>query len=374
MKDIYGFEKVSDDVGRVANNYGFRGPGYSEQQGDPMQLSMVDPGMGVRAGRAAGHGLGGAILGGALGGYAGDRLGGSAMGDAGMRAGQYIGGALGAANGWFNAPKQLMLSPQQQAQAQGQPQGQPQAQTAGDEVEMDPTEQVGVTEGKRASHDVFGFSKEASGLSDHVGDTMEDKTPWVGALPFGSSYVGYRRGSESGRGLEGTARGFLGGTLGSAIGTPLDPLALATKAYGTHLATRGMLPQVMAQEAADKQASYDVFGFSKEAFGAPGLLSQMGSAASRMGRAAGIAGQRAGNAFQAERSMAKLTGGQLPNAGLGQSLVSAGQAGYGSLMKSQAGRRVFGTGLGLAGAGTVAAGASMIGGKPAQPVQQPAVR
>jgi len=106
-----------------------------------------------------------------------------------------------------------------------------------------------------------------------------------------------------------------------------------------------------------KQASYDLYGFStKEALAAPGLLGQMGSAISRMGKATGIAAQRAGNAFQAERNMSKLTGGQLPNAGLGRSMLSAGQAGAESLMKSQAGRRVIGTGIGLGAAGTLAAG------------------
>lgn len=92
-------------------------------------------------------------------------------------------------------------------------------------------------------------------------------------LPFGSTYVGLRRGAKAGRPIEGAARGALGGSLGSMLGAvpgaalnvagahsnnPLlqmlgVPLQIGGSivggAQGTHMATRGMLPENQKQAA-----------------------------------------------------------------------------------------------------------------------------
>ena len=245
--------------------------------------------------------------------------------------------------------------------------------------------------------DIYGFDhgRDAYGFEKNSAVT-DDQISAVPILPFGSSYVGYQRGALTGNGGEGLLRGFAGGTVGSTVGGALGSVAglpgalvggMAGNLLGTHYATRGMIPSVQQNglssvpqasaqplpEQPPKTASYDVYGFAtKEALAAPGLLGQMSSAVSRMGKATSIAAQRAGNAFQAERGMSKLTGGQLPNSGLGRSLVSAGQAGVDSLMKSQAGRRVIGTGVGLGAAGTLAAGnAAYNATQPKPPVALP---
>lgn len=97
-------------------------------------------------------------------------------------------------------------------------------------------------------------SKDRYGLTpliDKTADIMEDKaSPWS-ILPGGSSVIGYKRGGPSGRRAEGVLRGILGGTAGGLVGAQLGhvhPLlgiagGLTGDMYGTHLATRGLLPQ-----------------------------------------------------------------------------------------------------------------------------------
>lgn len=161
-------------------------------------------------------------------------------------------------------------------------------------------------------------------------------------------------GDAGGRYLGGKAGNpGLGATIGAALGTGVG--AGAGGAQGWYNAP----PQLMlSPQEPPKQASFVDYGFSKEALAAPGLLGQMSSAVSRMGRATGIAGQRAGNAFQAGQGVGALR--------------DAGTAGFNSLMKSQAGRRVAGTGLGLGAAGTLAAGSAAYGAtQPKTPVALP---
>ena len=233
--------------------------------------------------------------------------------------------------------------------------------------------------------DAYGFEKRAWGDLDDLDDAAYfhgfngpsySDDP---GTPVNMSLINPSEGSRVGHGIGGGILGGLGGAgLGMAAGTPFGPTgvlvgagiggvagALGGGVHGYNNAPKELIlrhgaapvaPAPAAPAEPPKMASYDVYGFAtKEALAAPGLLGQMGSAVSRMGKATSIAAQRAGNAFQAERGMSKLTGGQLPNSGLGRSLVSAGQAGVNSLMKSQAGRRVIGTGAGLGAAGTLAA-------------------
>lgn len=242
---------------------------------------------------------------------------------------------------------------------------------------------------KVAAHDVYGFEKRAWGDLDEAayfhgfnGPSYSDDP----GTPVNMSLINPSEGSRVGHGIGGGMLGGLGGAgLGGMMGAPFGSTgalvgmgiggvagALGGGYHGYHNAPKELImrhgaspgapAQAQPQQGAPpaeppKTAQYDIYGFStKEALAAPGLLGQMGSAISRMGKATGIATQRAGNAFQAERNMSKLTGGQLPNSGFGRSLLSAGQAGAESLMKSQAGRRVIGTGVGLGAAGTLAAG------------------
>lgn len=222
MKDIYGFEKKAnpeDDANEVAGIHGFRGPSYTDAQGVPVDLSIVDPSLGTRAYRGLGGGVLGGVVGNVAGGALGRRLGYEHFGrDAGM----FLGGAMGAGLGAATAPKQLMMRPSPEEQAQ----------------------------------------------------TTPDDLP--------------------------------------------------------------------------KTASVDVYGFSKEALAAPGLLGQMSGALRGMGRAGSVAAQRAGNMYGAER--------EYLNSGVGKSMLEAGRTGVGSLLRSQAGRRVLGIGAGLAGAGAVGTG------------------
>ena len=172
--------------------------------------------------------------------------------------------------------------------------------------------------------------------------------------------------------------GPTGALVGAGIGGVAGALGGGVHGYNNApkelILRHGAAPAAPAASAEPpKTASHDVYGFAtKEALAAPGLLGQMSPAGRRLGKATSIAAPRAGNAFQAERGMSKLTGGQLPNSGLGRSLVSAGQAGVDSLMKSQAGRRVIGTGVGLGAAGTLAAGnAAYNATQPKPPVALP---
>lgn len=253
---------------------------------------------------------------------------------------------------------------------------------------------------EQTSYDLYGFEKRAWGDLDEaayyhgfagpshsdnpgtpVNMSMIDPTKGSrvghgvgGALlgGLGGAGVGMAAGSAFGGSGVGAAVGGLGGAiLGGLHGYQNAPKELILRHAGSPVAPQGAPPQQPIE--APKTAEYDVYGFStKEALAAPGLLGQMGSAISRMGKATGIATQRAGNAFQAERNMSKLTGGQLPNSGFGRSLLSAGQAGAESLMKSQAGRRVIGTGVGLGAAGTLAAGnAAYNATQPKPPVALP---
>lgn len=89
-------------------------------------------------------------------------------------------------------------------------------------------------------------------------------------LPFGSSYVGYQRGKQTGRGMEGAARGIAGSAAGGALGSipggllamlagsknpELEALGAALSfgggiiggAHGNHLATRGLLAENQKQ-------------------------------------------------------------------------------------------------------------------------------
>ena len=256
-RDVYGFEKRADaeaDLGEAAGLHGFRGPGYSDDPGTPVQMSMVDPGLGYRFGRALGHGALGSVLGSLGGKMIGDHWGRGALGDT---IGTYLGGTLGAVNGWANAPKQLMLSPQAQ-QAQG------------------------------GGPDVVDANALMSQMSPEMAAQMAE-------------------GLRTGQG---------------GVNNP------------------------------PKEAS-DVYGFSKEALTSPGLLGQMSGALRSMGRAGGVAAQRAGNMYGAQR--------EYIGSGVGKSMLEAGRTGVETLMKSQAGRRVIGTGAGLAGLGTAGAGALAYG-------------
>lgn len=344
------------DIEQVAKTYGFRPSSYSDSS-TPVQLSVTDPSRGLRKGRAAGYGTAGAVLGAVLGDTAGRRIG-PMLGvpenvgaTAGSLLGLTAGGAAGGAHGWYNAPKQLMLSAQQ-----------PQAEEAT----------------KQAMLDVYGFKKTA--------DVMRDEANAISMLPFGSSYIGYQRGKPHGDGTEGALRGFGGGMLGMGLGGAAGakafglPGAIAGGSlgniYGTHFATRSMLPQVRAEAErgaqapqaqaappeAPKQASYDVFGFrTKEALAAPGLLGRMGGAIRGMGSAVHGAGQMAAKDY-----------GLLNSAG-----TAARTFGH-ELMGTQAGRRAAGVGLGLGAAGVTAAGAAGYNAlrrpNSATPAQQPLQR
>lgn len=245
--------------------------------------------------------------------------------------------------------------------------------------------------------DEYGFEKRAWGDLDDAayfhgfnGPSYSDDP----GTPVNMSLIDPSKGSRVGHGIGGGVLGGLGGAgLGmaagaafgrSGVGAAVGGLggAILGGLHGYHNAPKKLILRHGAQPGAPapagpveppKTASHDVFGFAvKEALAAPGLLSQMGSAVSRMGKATSIAAQRAGNAFQAERGMSKLTGGQLPNSGLGRSLLSAGQAGVDSLLKSQAGRRVMGAGVGIGAAGTLAAGnAAYNATQPKPPVSLP---
>ena len=102
---------------------------------------------------------------------------------------------------------------------------------------------------------------ERDGLLDEIVLGMHDKDPTALAavLPFGSSYVGYRRGADDDRRLEGVFRGGLGGIAGGIAGglaggapglllgnLPLMHLGAGLgvasgNVLGTHLATRGLV-------------------------------------------------------------------------------------------------------------------------------------
>lgn len=258
---------------------------------------------------------------------------------------------------------------------------------------------------EQTSYDLYGFEKRAWGDLDDAayfhgfnGPSYSDDP----GTPVNMSLINPSEGSRVGHGIGGGMLGGLGGAgLGGMMGAPFGSTgalvgmgiggvagALGGGYHGYHNAPKELImrhgaspgapAQAQPQQGAPpaeppKTAQYDIYGFAtKEALAAPGLLGQMSSAVSRMGKATSIAAQRAGNAFQAERGMSKLTGGQLPNSGLGRSLVSAGQAGVDSLMKSQAGRRVIGTGVGLGAAGTLAAGnAAYNATQPKPPVALP---
>lgn len=104
---------------------------------------------------------------------------------------------------------------------------------------------------------------ERDGLLDEIVLGMHDKDPTALAamLPFGSSYVGYRRGADDDRRLEGVVRGglggiaggFAGGLVGAAPGVLLRNLPLmhsgiglgvaSGNILGTHLATRGLVDE-----------------------------------------------------------------------------------------------------------------------------------
>lgn len=92
-------------------------------------------------------------------------------------------------------------------------------------------------------------------------DVREDKPHYLPEiLPFGSTYVGARRAPE-GQKLEGAVRGALGGTVGGSLGMAMGQMpgviagspaaavigrllgGVVGGAQGTHLATRGLLPQ-----------------------------------------------------------------------------------------------------------------------------------
>ena len=219
--------------------------------------------------------------------------------------------------------------------------------------------------GNAAYNATFGHGFNGPSYSDDPG------------TPVNMSLINPSAGSRVGHGIYGGILGGLGGAGlgmaagsafgGSGVGAAVGGLggAILGGLHGYRNAPKELILRHGAAPAAPaasaeppKMASNDVYGFATKEAGlaAPGLLGQMSSAVRRMGKATSIAAQRAGNAFQAERGVSKLTGSQLPNSGLGRSLVSAGQAGVDSLMKSQAGRRVIGTGLGLGAAGTFAAG------------------
>ena len=238
--------------------------------------------------------------------------------------------------------------------------------------------------------DIYGFDhgRDAYGFEKRAWDDL-DNAAYFGhgfngpsysddpGTPVNMSLINPSAGSRVGHGIYGGILGGLGGAGlgmaagsafgGSGVGAAVGGLggAILGGLHGYRNAPKELILRHGAAPAAPaasaeppKMASNDVYGFATKEAGlaAPGLLGQMSSAVRRMGKATNIAAQRAGNAFQAERSMSKLTGSQLPYSGLGRSLVSAGQAGVDSLMKSQAGRRVIGTGLGLGAAGTFAAG------------------
>jgi hypothetical protein len=104
---------------------------------------------------------------------------------------------------------------------------------------------------------------ERDGLLDEVvlGMNRDDPSSLLSALPFGSSYIGYRRGADDDRRLEGVVRG-VGGGLGGALAGGLTgalPGALLRNPHltaagaalggvtgdilGTHLATRGLVDE-----------------------------------------------------------------------------------------------------------------------------------
>jgi hypothetical protein len=104
---------------------------------------------------------------------------------------------------------------------------------------------------------------ERDGLLDEVvlGMNRDDPTSLLAALPFGSSYIGYRRGADDDRRLEGVVRGIGGGLAGGLTGglagaVPGYLLKNPHLAYGgaalgaatgdilgTHLATRGLVEE-----------------------------------------------------------------------------------------------------------------------------------
>lgn len=104
---------------------------------------------------------------------------------------------------------------------------------------------------------------ERDGLLDEIVLGMHDKDPTAlfSLLPFGSEYVGYRRGADKDRRLEGVLRGFggslgggfAGGVVGALPGVLLHNPHLAYGGLsagtglgtilGTHLATRGLVDE-----------------------------------------------------------------------------------------------------------------------------------
>lgn len=140
-------------------------------------------------------------------------------------------------------------------------------------------------------------------------------------LPGGSSYVGYQRGKQTGRGLEGMARGAAGGIGGGALGALPGHILMALGqhgrpalamagapiaavggllggAHGTHMATRGMLAQNAEKQAAvtDDEAQYLP---QMLPFGSSYVGYQRGKQTGRgmEGAARGIAGSAAGGAL-----------------------------------------------------------------------------
>lgn len=104
---------------------------------------------------------------------------------------------------------------------------------------------------------------ERGGLLDEalLGMNRDDPSSALSILPFGSSYVGYARGADDDRRLEGVVRGALGGTGGTLGGAFLGALPGAALRHhglaqggaltggalgnilGTHLATRGLVDE-----------------------------------------------------------------------------------------------------------------------------------
>jgi hypothetical protein len=177
-------------------------------------------------------------------------------------------------------------------------------------------------------------------------DDMQKDQPDIGTvLPFGSLYMGQRRGAEAGRPMEGAARGFLGGMVGrsagavagAGLGSLVGPAGqhagallghLAGDVYGTHLATRGLLNEKEAAYVAGVEAAVDTFK-------AAGLAADIGR------KAVGYAAAKPQGFLKA---MGTATHGVV-GAGLGAG-VGALAAGEGNRMSGALGGAAVGGGLG----------------------------
>jgi len=126
--------------------------------------------------------------------------------------------------------------------------------------------------GPKIQNSLTSLDKQAGYLSDlATGVDDKDASSLWSVLPFGSTYVGAKRGARVGQTGEGVLRGVLGGTaggvgaglLGAATGNPgvTRLMEQAGNIMGTDYATRGLVDKALAEEAlaaATKQANEEM--------------------------------------------------------------------------------------------------------------------